>query len=133
MFHSISLLKQEVTADSKLRITFTIKDTCFSQDIELVGPRVAESYYETVAIFKVYTSRSLNVVRNLAIYYLTLGEGAEYLLTDVGFFDKHFSTLNYRTRYFKLVKLYYDDYKQVINEYNKEEELIKKALKALQS
>lgn len=128
MFHSITLLKNELTDDNKLRITFTVKDTCFMQDIELVGPRVAEAYYEVLAIFQVYTNRSLNVVRNLAIYYATLTDGINYINTDVSFFDNCFPHLNYRSKYHKLVKLYYNDLKQLIDEYNKEEEFIKQVL-----
>jgi hypothetical protein len=134
MFHSISHLNNEVTADGKLRVSFNIKDTCFSQDIELIGPRVDSAHYEAVAIFQVYTKRSLNVTRNLAIYYLTLGAGGtNYLKSDTQFFDRYFASYNYTAKYFKLVELYHKDYQIVIDEYNKEEELIKKILETGQS
>ena len=134
MFHSISLINNEVTADGKLRVTFNIKDTCFSQDIELVGPRVDSAHYEAIAILQAYTKRSLNVVRNLAIYYLTLGSGgANYIKLDTQFFDRYFASYNYREKYYKLVELYYKDYQIVVDEFNKEEERIKQILKTGQS
>lgn len=124
MFHSITLLKREVIADNKLRIVLSIKDTCFSQEIELIGPNLYSAYYEPVGILKTYIDRSLNAVRNLAIYYLTIPEGNKCLTTDAYIIEEHFPTFNYRQKFSKVVKIYYDDFKQLINEYNEERDWI---------
>ncbi len=120
MFQSIKLLKSEPIADGKLRIVYQIKDTCFAEDIELIGPHTETSSYEPVAILKVYARRSLNIVRNLAIYYLTI-DGANYIAIDAAFLEHRFPTLNYRKLYSKTVRISFDDYKQMIARFNRAE------------
>jgi len=123
MFHSISIFSKEEVANNKLRIVINVKDTCFQETVELIGPRVDDSYYEPIAIYKAYSTRKLNAVRNLAIYYVTMAEGYKYIFTDVSFFIQFFPTINYNMQSAKLVKLYYDDLNKLIEIYNKQEEL----------
>jgi len=44
MFHSISIFSKEEVANNKLRIVINVKDTCFQETVELIGPRVDDSY-----------------------------------------------------------------------------------------
>jgi hypothetical protein len=122
MFHSISIFSKEEVANNKLRIVINVKDTCFKETVELIGPRVDDAYYEPVAIYQSYSNRKLNAVRNLAIYYVTMAEGYKYIFTDVKFFAQFFATINYNMQSAKLVKLYYDDLNILIEAYNKQEE-----------
>ena len=113
--------EEVTTAEHQLRTTFRIKDSCFEQDIEIVGTNIDTAYCEPVAVFKTYMNRSLNVVRNLAVYYLTMPEGYKYITTDVPHIEMYFPILNYQKRYSKLVKISYDIYKKMLNEYNLKE------------
>jgi hypothetical protein len=111
MFHSISIFSKEEIANNKLRIVIQVKDTCFKETVELTGPRVDDAYYEPVALYKAYAMRKLNAVRNL----------------DVSFFTQFFPTVDYNMQNAKLVKVYYNDFKKLIEAYNKQQEAFKKA------
>jgi hypothetical protein len=130
MFNGIALLNREVIA-GKSRVAFNIKDTCFSQDIELFGPTfLGAPYFEPVAILKAYTLRKLNAARNLAIYYITLGE-EKFIDHDLSVFENNFPSLEYGTKHIRSVRRYYQDMKTLIREYERQEAIEKQVNDAL--
>lgn len=109
MFYSIDILPNIEYTNGGKRVTYNIKDTCFSQEITILKPlNLRSSEVKPVALFQVYLQRNLYVARNLACYYLTLPDGYKRIMTDAHNFHRYFPRLNY-AKYMKVIQLHYND------------------------
>lgn len=112
MFVSISCVKQEAD-DNRVRITFKIEDTCFSQEQMVVGPSrvyMGSNDLIPIAILMLYARRNLNVVRNLVKYYIWQHKGHILRVNaDAEFIMSHYPQLGYHHQ-IKLVRHYCSEF-----------------------